>query len=216
MTRLFKSLTKAALAFAMVLSGSRLAKADTISIHDLSVNTVTGVYTYTIQLDTAAVVNTNDGFAIYDFIGLTSWSITGGLSTSQFTLSQTGSSNTLNDAAAVDALAGVAALTNGVPPSDLLVNNLSFAYVGPPATFSGAATATLTIDTLLHGPAFTSVYASVDHSGTNGAPFGNAEGPVSVPGFGSSSPLPRSFWSGSLLFALLAGYRMYKSRSVVI
>jgi hypothetical protein len=217
MNRLFARLGSAALAFAMVLAGSRLAQADTITIHDLSFNTSTGVYTYTIQLDAAANVQSNDGFAIYDFLGLTSWSIAGGLTSSQFALTQTGSSNTLNNTAAVDSAAGVAAITNSVPAFDLTVNNLSFSYVGPPTTFTGATTAVLTLDTVFQGSSFTSVYASVDHSGVDPQhPFGDAEGPVTVPGIGSSAPLPHSFWSGSLLFALLAGFRIYKSRSAVV
>ena len=42
---------------------------------------------------------------------------------------------------------------------------------------------------------------------------GLAEGPLTVPALGSGVPLPRSFWGGSLMFAMLAGYRMLKSRS---
>ncbi len=205
----------AALAIGLFLSSARLAKADTISVHDLSHNVATGVYTYTIQFDSNTDMRSNDGFVIYNFKDLTSWTLSGGVSTAQFTLSQTASSNTLNDSAAVDAFAGVAALTNGIPNSDLSINNLSFSYVGPPTDFTGAATAVLTLNTTLLNASTLGVYASVDHSGiSQQSPFGNAEGPVTVPG-SASVPLPHSFWGGSLMFALLAGSKLLKSRAMI-
>jgi hypothetical protein len=204
----------AMLAICMFLGGARIAKADTISVHDLSHNTATGVYTYTIQLDSHTDMRSNDGFVIYNFLGLTSWSLTGGLSTSQFTLHQTSSSNTLNDTAAVDAFAGLAALTNSIPAGNLLIDNLSFSFNGPTA-ITGSGTAVLTLTSSLTNASALGVYASVDHSGiSNQSPFGNAEGPVTVPALGSGAPLPRSFWGGSLMFGLLAASRLIKNRAV--
>lgn len=202
----------AALAVGMFLSGARLAKADTISLHDLSQNVVTGVYTYTVTLDSAANVQSNDGFVIYDFPQLVSWTLTGGLTTSQFTLTQQLTGNSLNDASDLNALDAVLSHDN---PS---VENLSFGYAGPPVPFLGATTAVLTITSSLLGTDTpTGFYASVDHSGINGSPFGNAEGPVTVPAsvVNGGTPLPQSFLGGGLLFAMLAGYRMLKARRVM-
>jgi hypothetical protein len=136
------------------------------------------------------------------------------LSTSQFTLNQTSSSNTLNDTAAVDAFASLAALTNSISAGDLLINNLSFSYNGPTA-ITGSGTAVLTLTSSLTGADALGVYASVDHSGiSDQSPFGNAEGPVTVPALSTSVPLPHSFWGGSLMFGLLAASRLIKSRSI--
>jgi hypothetical protein len=170
----------------------------TITVTNLSQNTATGVFTYTVQLDAAADVQTNDGFVIYDFPGLESWSISGGVGSPQFTLAQTLTSNVLTDAASVDANGDTAALANDLPFDNATVPNLSFSYMGPPVPFDGAATATLTLTSSVLGGDDSSVYASVDHSGPNAnIPYSFSSNPVSVP---ISVPEP----SSSVLFGVVA------------
>jgi hypothetical protein len=167
----------------------------------------TGVFTYSVQLDAAADVQAGDGFVIYDFPGLKSWSFTGGLVSSQFTLAQTLTSNVLTQASSVDANASIAALSSGLSFDNPAVQNLSFVYVGPPVPFLGAATATLTIDSSILGGSTDSVYGSVDHSGPNSnIPFSFSANPVSVPTPGV--PEPTSF----SLIALAAGGLLARRR----
>jgi hypothetical protein len=181
--------------------------ADTITVHSLTENPTTGVFTYAISLDAAADVAKNDGFVIYDFPGLTSWSIAGGLTSTQFLMNSTLTSNTLNVASAVDLNGSVAASSNGLSFDNASVPNLSFDYKGPPTPFLGATTAVLTLTSSVHGGIGASVYASVDHSGISPliSPFSFSANPVLVPapGVGNGTPLPRASVGGAVLFGLL-------------
>lgn len=204
---------------AVVLAlGARFALADTITVHDLSQNTSTGVFTYSIQLDSSANIHSNDGFVIYDFPGLTSWSITGAaLSSPQFTLTSTLTSNTLTESSFVDLFGSTAAVSNGLAFDDPSVPNLSFGYVGPPVPFLGATTATLTLTSSLLGGIADSVYASVDHSGSSSLfPYSFAANAIVVPGsviaVSGGTPLPKSLLGGAALFGLIGLGRMMKSR----
>ena len=179
----------AAVGMAVLAGGARQSMADII-VHSLTENTATGVYTYEVQFDAVADVQSKDGFVIYDFAGLTSWSISGGLSTAQFALTQGNTSNSLNAASSVDAIASTDALVNAIPFDSASVSNLSFSYVGPPVPFLGAATATLTINTSVLGGLTTSVDAAVDHSGiSSNLPFAFSTAPVFVP---AAAPEPAS------------------------
>jgi hypothetical protein len=172
---------------AALLLAARVGLADTISIHDLSENTATGVFQYTITLDAAADVQDGDGFAIYDFTGETSFSITG-LNNDDFSLTQTSTSNALTDPSKVDSVADVSAIVNSIPLSDLSIDNLSFAYDGPGALV-GAQSGILTVDTDVLGATALGVYASIDHSGISiDNPFGLAEGPILTPAPGLAPP----------------------------
>jgi hypothetical protein len=154
----------------------------TISVHDVSENTSTGVYTYLVTLDGAANVQTNDGFVIYDFPGLSVASISGGLSTTQFSVIQQLTSNSLTKSASVNTIAGATAAANGIAFDSGAIDNLSFEYIGPPVPLLGATTATLTLTSSVHGADTTSVYGSVDHSGPSSlVPYSFASNPVIVP-----------------------------------
>ncbi len=117
-----------------------------IIVHDLSQNPGTGVYTYSITLDSSANVETGDGFVIEDFPGLTGFSITGGLSSAQFNETSSLLSNSINQSASVDAAANLARTADSLGPDSPTVPNLSFSYAGLPVPFIGAATAILTLD----------------------------------------------------------------------
>jgi hypothetical protein len=165
-----------------VFIGARLTPADTISVHSLSENTSTGVYTYSIQLDAAADIQTGDGFVIYDFPDVTSATITGNLATSQFTLVQSLTSNSLSQSASVDSIADAADVADGLTFDSPSVENLSFEYIGPPVPFLGAGSAVLTLTTSDRGGITDSVSGSVDHSGVSQAhPFSFSATPVEVP-----------------------------------
>ncbi|HUB27168.1 MAG TPA: PEP-CTERM sorting domain-containing protein [Tepidisphaeraceae bacterium] len=196
----------AGIAGALALAASS-ALANTITVENLSQDKATGTYQYSITLDSEAYVNPGDGFVIYDFPGLTSWSITGTggsgslassgtgtTSTGPIRLVESATSNGLTDANAstiADLDATTVALDNGLS-LDSTVENLSFVYSGPPSIYTGAASATLTIDTSSTTVPGVSVYASVDRSGTiPGTSYGTAEGTVLVPG-GLSVPEPAS------------------------
>jgi hypothetical protein len=195
---------------AAVLLLGRFAWAS-ITVHDLSENNFTGVYTYTVQLDAAADLKSGDGFVIFDFPGLITYSITGGLTTSQFTLTQTLTSNTLTDSSSVDANGDVAALSNGLTFDSSTIENLSFIYEGPPNPFLGAATATLSVTSSVLGGETTSVYASVDHSGpSQSIPYSFSANPVDVP---VSVPEPVSSLGAAALAAIWAMRRPRAVRS---
>ena len=201
--RLFALLAAASLSLCLGISTEA-----TITVNDLSQNVSPGVFTYTVQLDAAADVHAGDGFVIYDFPGLVSWSVTGGLAMSQFTLTQTVTSNVLTPASSVDANALVAAISNGLVFDSPAVPNLSFVYTGPPNPFLGAATATLTLTSSLDGGITDSVYGSVDHSGPNSnVPYSFSANAVSVP---SSVPEPASL----SLIGLAAGGLLVRRRTI--
>jgi len=207
-------LSLAALGVGVLLGAARLSVADTITVHDLSQNTSTGVFTYTVQLDNAADLHAGDGFVIYDFPGLISSTltpVTGTLNGSQFSLTQTLTSNVLNQATSVDANGFVAALSNSIAFDNPGVPNLSFVYNGPPVPFLGADTATLTLTSSVLGGTANSVYGSVDHSGPSSAvPFSFSANPVLVPG--ATVPLPTSWLGGGVLFGLIGAGRVRRAR----
>jgi hypothetical protein len=185
------------MAGALALAASAV-QANTITVENLSQDKATGVYQYSITLDSQADVNVGDGFVIYDFPGLTSWNITGSggsgsldssgngvVSTGPIRLVETTTSNGLTDdnAAAIAQLDASNVATDNGLSLDSSVANLSFVYQGPPSIYTGTASATLTIDTSSTTVPGVSVYASVDRSGTDpGVSYGTAEGTVLVPG----------------------------------
>jgi len=164
-----------------------VANAETITVHDVSQNTATGVYVYQVQLDPSAdVQNPSDGFVIYDFPGLISATltpVTGSLTGADFTLNQTLTSNTLTQSASVDSFASSVASSNSIPFDNPNVENLSFDYTGSPNPFLGAAVSTLTLTTSVLGADTQSMYGSIDHSGPDQvlAPYSIAANPVTVP-----------------------------------
>ena len=196
----------AAVIVGLLIGGASLAKADTITIQDAQVGqpqAASGIFTYTISLDAAANVQNNDGFVIYDFSGETSYTIS---SNPGFTL-------------ASQPLTGAGSLNNAFPGSlviaganateDVNVPNLVFLYSG--ATFLGAHSYTLTVDTTdVALPTSTSFGVGIDHSG----PFHNSGSieSLTVPNFGSV-PLPQSLPGGLAMFALLGGYRFLKNQT---
>jgi hypothetical protein len=164
-------------------------RGDTITVHSLSESPGTGVYTYAITLDAAADVNVGDGFVIYDFPDAISYSITGGLLTSQFSEFSTLTSNVLSEPSTVDAAASALAAADSIPFDNPTIPNLSFVYDGPPNPFLGATTAVLTIDTADTGAPTPSMYGSIDHSGPlPSAPYSVSTNAVLVP----SVPEPTS------------------------
>jgi len=192
---------KMTLLIAMALAFISSPAFGSIVVNDLSQNVSGGVYTYTLQFDSATNVAAGDGFVIYDFPDFTSFIITGDLSTSQFTESSTALSNTLTRPTSVDSAADIARTINGLPTDNSSINNLTFSYKGTPVPFTGAATATLTINTTdLSGPPSISMFASIDHSGPSSSfPFALAENPISVPNIPAAiTPVPES--------ACLAGF----------
>jgi hypothetical protein len=190
----------------VVLFSSGVTRAKTITVENLSQDTATGVYEYAILFDSQAYVTPGDGFVIYDFPGLTSWTLTGGgasgslnssgtatTSTGPIALTETDPSNGLSDGEAqsiADTNAAVIAADNGIT-LDKTVDNLSLVWTGLPAIYTGSATAILTLDTTVTLGDTSSVYASVDRSGTSpGTTYGTAEGTVFVPGAGVAIPEP--------------------------
>jgi MYXO-CTERM domain-containing protein len=154
-----------------------------ILVHDLTENTATGVFTYSIQFDSDADVHAGDGFVIEDFPGFSGFTITDGLSTAQFSESSSLLSNSIAQSASEDAAANLARTVNGLGPDNPTIPNLSFIYDGPPNPFLGAATAVLTLDSsVTSGTTAFSAFASLDHSGPNEAvPYALAENAVLVP-----------------------------------
>lgn len=189
-------------AVGVALMSSAVSQAKTITVQNLSQDTATGVYTYAITFDSEAYVTSGDGFVLYDFPGLTSWSLSGSggsgslnssgtLSSSTGPLKLTGSltGDSLSDGSAdtiANTDASIIAADNGLIFDDPTVENLSFVWQGPPAIYTGSATAVLTLDTSITNGDTDSVYASVDRSGTTpGTSYGTAEGTVFVPASGA-------------------------------
>jgi len=166
-----------------------LVRGDTITVHSLASNSPAGVYTYAITLDAAANVAVGDGFVIYDFPDATSYSITGGLNTTQFSEFTTLISNVLSEPSTVDSAASAVAAADSIPFDSPTIENLSFVYDGPPNPFLGATTATLTLTTTDTGAPTPSMYGSIDHSGPlPSAPYSVSANAVLVP----SVPEPTS------------------------
>jgi len=205
----------ASIAIVLLLGGTRLAKADTIVISDNTQNTATGVFTYNVGFVNNPHVEANDGFVFYGYFGFTgSWSITGGLSASQFTMTTfPAGGDSLNDPTGV-IQSGQNAANGAVLPFNNFFN-IQFSFNGPPLPDTTITNAILTLDTSVLGSTSVSEYASVDHSSTANNLINLNDGIITIPGFGTSfTPLPRSFWGSSLLFAMLAGFRILKRRPV--
>jgi hypothetical protein len=215
-----------------VLLSSGASWAKTITVQNLSQSPSTGVYTYAITFDSEAFVQPGDGFVIYGFPGLTSWTLSGSGPSGSLNASGTGTGTTtgpikLTDATGTDSLtdgnaatiattdATTVAADNGVT-LDPTVANLTFAWVGPPTIYTGSATATLTLDTSVttHGDT-DMVYASVDRSGTDpGVSYGTAEGTVFVPGAGAPAvPEPTGGLISMMLLSGLCFFGRFGRRS---
>lgn len=205
------SLCTAVASVAFLFSGVSLAK--TITVQNVSQDTTTGVYTYAVTFDSEAYVAGGDGFVLYDFPGLTSWSLSGTgasgsldssgtltSSTGPMKLTSTDTGDALSDGSAeavANTDASIIAADNGLIFDDPTVDNLSFIWQGPPAIYTGSATAILTLDTSLTDGDTDSVYASVDRSGTTpGTSYGTAEGTVFVP---ASGAIPEPTSTGILI-----------------
>jgi hypothetical protein len=214
-------------AAAIVLVSSGGSQAHTITVENLSQSPSTGVYQYSIIFDSEAYVAPGDGFVMYDFPGLTSWTLTGTgaagslnssgtgtTSTGPIKLTETDPSNALSDGDAqslADLDASAVALDNGFT-IDPTVNNLSFSWVGAPSIYMGAATATLTLDTTVVSGDATSVYASVDRSGADpGTSYGTAEGTIFEP-VHTSVPEPAA---GLLSLVMIGGASLRRRRRQV-
>lgn len=175
------ALTKLVILAAAVCGFSTQAARASITVHDLTQNTTTGVFTYTITLDSSASVQQNDGFVIQDFGGFTGATITGGLTTSEFTVSQNLTTNSLNDASTVNSAASLIRTINGLPADSATIEDISFAW-NTPTPIVGATTATLTMDSSIMGKAASlSATAAIDHSGSPGGTVAITENTVSVP-----------------------------------
>jgi len=206
----------------VVVCTAYIGLANTITVENLSQNTATGVYTYAITFDTEAYVTPGDGFTIYNFGGLTSWSLSG--TGSSGSLDSTSSSGPIrlvqqdtgsaltdgNGASIANADGAIVATDNGLTfPAG--VPDLSFIWQGPPTIYTGSATATLTLDSSILNGDSTSVYASVDRSGSNpGTTYGTAEGTVFVPAIGSAVPEPAS---GMLLLGGLCALALRRRKA---
>jgi hypothetical protein len=194
------SLWAAVTGVALLSSGVSLAK--TITVQNLSQDTATGVYTYAVTFDSEAYVAGGDGFVIYDFPGLTSWTLSGSggsgslnssgtltTSTGPLKLTSTDTGDALTDGNAeliANTDASLVATDNGVTFDDPAVPNLSFLWQGPPTIYTGSATAVLTLDTSVTNGDTDSVDATVDRSGTTpGTSYGTAEGTIFVPASGA-------------------------------
>jgi hypothetical protein len=205
------------------LCSAGVSRAMTITVENLSQNTATGVYEYAVLFDSQAYVQSGDGFVLYGFSGLTNWTLTGSGGSGSLNSSGNGTTSTgpiaLTESTPTDALtdgsaqtiaqtdAATVAAENNVT-LDPTATNLSFVWGG--ATYTGSATAILTIDTSVTSGDTESVYASVDRSGTNpGTTYGTAEGTVFVPGSGTAIPEPVSGISSMLLLSLV-GLRRHR------
>jgi len=189
-----------------------VARADTITVHSLTSNAATGVYTYDVEFDNFANVQSNDGFVIYDFPRMTSWSISGGLSTSDFAESSQLLSNNLNQASTIDSGAATVAAADHIAFDRNYVDNLCFSWVGPPVPWLGSASAVLTLTTGVATPEtnILGMYGSVDHSGpTLSDPYSFSSNAIIVPS-GSDVPEPASLALLGLASACLLARRRHQ------
>src|SRR5580658_7074089 len=95
-----------------VLLSSGVSQAKTITVQNLSQSPSTGVYTYAVTFDSEAFVQPGDGFAIYGFPGLTSWTLVGPGPSGSLNASGTGTGTTAGPIRLTDAT-GADALTDG-------------------------------------------------------------------------------------------------------
>jgi hypothetical protein len=214
----------AAAVLALGLSG--VAKGETITLHNSASSSYgAGIFAYDVTLDAASIANPGDGFVLYDFGGLLSWTITGDVNSSQFNLVQTLTSNALHGnttpAAGLDVGAAVNASLNGiVPADDPTIANLSFVYQGPPTTLTHSGVdfhATLTILTGATTHLTNAEYASVDQqinpAGGPGATQDSVSfNPIAVAAGGSIAPTPTASLAGGALVGLLGLSRLIKPR----
>ncbi len=187
--------------------------ADTISVTSAAFNPISGVYNYTVSIDTNALVTNGNGFVIYNIAGFSGATLSiPGLS-SYGSFSQT-TSTYYN---AVSSSTGPFMFSSSIgdtPPAmgNLLdqnaktygtagFTNLSYSYSG--STISGTTLiGTLTITAVPTTGFTTSPVASYDSSGALDISS------VYVPGsptFGSTpvAALPASFWGGGVLMSVL-------------
>jgi len=207
------------------LCSAGVSRAMTITVENLSQNTATGVYEYAVLFDSQAYVQPGDGFVLYGFSGLTSWTLTGSGGSGSLNSSGNGTTSTgpisLTESTPTDALTDGSAQTiaqtdaatiaahNGLT-LDPTATNLSFVWQGAPTIYTGSATGILTIDTSVTSGDTEGVYASVDRSGTSpGTTYGTAEGTVFVPGSGTAIPEPVSGISSMILLSLV-GLRRHR------
>ena len=98
---------------AMIATGAQIGAAESITIKTSSVNAATGVFVYTITLDSTTQIASGDGFVIYDFgalagpATLTPQTGGGGLTISDFTVNTTGNSANTNQGNALSGPIGV-------------------------------------------------------------------------------------------------------------
>jgi hypothetical protein len=221
MLRRISALSAVVLGWAFVFSGTT-ARGDTIVVTNLTQNTVTGVYTYGVQVTSTAVVDPGDGFVIYDLAGVTNASQVSFTWTSPVPAGDTFSPSfsTLGNA--------IGNGTDGVTPgpSNLLdiklnsvlhltddssVDNLSMVFSGPELAVPNVpATGILTVTSTVNGPNAILVNLGVLSADSGGGLY--AFSMLSGPGFGGggSVPLPASFMGGGLLMIGLAGAGMMK------
>ncbi|HTW93212.1 MAG TPA: hypothetical protein VMD30_00360 [Tepidisphaeraceae bacterium] len=227
--------TLALTALAIVLGFSRSARCDTIEVTDGSADPATGVYTYGVELTTTAVVNSGDGFVIYDIPGYMSSSLSISLPTGSFVASTSLLGNAVTDTAS-SATNDPATFTPNtldtdaellgafdVPPITVNVDNpaltnLSYVYSGATIDTGVDYLGTLTVDAAPSSGTSTTLVASKDSggSGSNGEVDVST---VTVPGSpnvgnGNPAPLPASFWGGGTLLALLAGMAISRKRNI--
>ncbi len=209
-----RSTVLSVIALGCLLSICRLAGADTISVTFLSVNPGAGIYTYTVTVDSNAIVTNGNGFVIYNIAGYigSSLSIAGlpgtfSATTSAFGNALSNSSNPTypgqNFSSSLGAMTPAAgnildqaAGTSGTNS----FTNLSYGYSGPTisnSTYVGVLTITAAPTS---GNAISPV-VSFDSSGAI-----DSSG-LYVPGnptFGNTPvALPASFWGGGVLMSLL-------------
>jgi hypothetical protein len=207
------------LAFAWIFFSASGAFADTITVTDLSQDPLTGVFQYTVSISNSAVVDSGDGFVIYDFPDYESST----LDVNDFSAPvETLTGNDINATPgplvpnALDAgLVTVLGLTDN--PT---IDNLSFVYTGPTIPIGNATTGILTVQSSLDGSGVTvgtSGVASKDSGGPKSQEyyFGYVSVPMSSTNAVTSSavPFPSTVWGGGLLLVIFGASRVFsKSR----
>jgi hypothetical protein len=213
----------AAVGMSILFGSARLGLADTITLENLYQNPSSGEYQYTVTLDSQTYLKSGDGFVMYNFPDL--------VTTGPTAPTLSSAATPFNDFAfayATYSSPPANALTDGNAPSDadtdatftaseesispfstLNVPNITFVYTGPDWYANGSMeTATLT---LYSEPGFASqstVYASVDRSGTNpGVTYGFAQGTVDGP---STNVLPEP--TGLVILGMGAAGLLIKRR----
>ena len=216
---MYRVLAILGLTFVWVFFFAAGAFADTITVTDLSQDPATGVFQYTVSISSSAVVDSGDGFVIYDFPDYESST----LDVNDFSAPvETLTGNDINATPgplvpnALDAgLVTVLGLTDN--PT---IDNLSFVYDGPTIPTGNATTGILTIQSSLAGSGAmvgTSGVASKDSGGPKSQEyyFGYVSVPMSSTNAVTSSavPFPSTVWGGGLLLVIFGASRVFsKSR----